>query len=516
MHFSLYQKIFFWLLLNIIFLGLLTLSFIGIMLLGGSERLLPPHLFSRNIENSFRSISASLQYKPTEQWVRILNQTTKNSSLQYSLHSMDADCFLEQTPPVPSSVLQAAASIPRLPFTLCPDLSIPGLEFSYDDSGTTPPPPPVFISQSLQGATAGIPPTPPVIFMRAGDPPRYWFGRVLFVPDEQRQMHYMLLAASSDSIFGNGQFFEIHTMGIVLLLVIGFSCLWWWPFVRHISKPLLQMVAVTERVAADDRSLMLNDSKEKNSSAVNICGIPPGRKDEIGRLGEAISKMTEQVHSLLLGQRRFIRHIAHEVNSPIARIQLGLAVLEERLDGDARARVGQISADVEQLSSLTGDLLSYLRAEAAPQNPKKETVNVSALLHFIAHMEAPDKDVRINVPDARCAIWADKEYLRRAVGNVLANALKYAGEYGPVFMAVREEEASIVIEVLDQGPGIAEDELPFIMEPFFRGRAGAGRSGAGLGLSIVKHCVEACRGVISFANREEGGLCVRIRFPKAS
>ena len=145
------------------------------------------------------------------------------------------------------------------------------------------------------------------------------------------------------------------------------------------------MAAISEQVATDDFGSV--------GGLKHFCGIPPKRADEIGRLAKAFVDMARHVSSLVSGQRQFIRHIAHELNSSLAKIKPGLAVLEERLDGDARAMVRKIIAETEQLSALTEDVLSHLQAKAAPATPKTETILLCPFLGSTVRGEARDKDV---------------------------------------------------------------------------------------------------------------------------
>ncbi len=502
---GLYQKIFLWLLLNLALLGLLAAAMVGGLLVKGSNGLLPTYLFSSNVENAFRTISAHCQYKPVSQWAGILKQYDRGDTLLYAIHSLTGEFSLAGAPAVPDAVVATAARMPRFPFTLCPDPTIvlPGSS-GYAEPGDA--------SQRLQidteGMAAGIPPSPRVLFMRAGEPARYWLARALYVPDNAGTLHYLLLAASSDSLSGNGLFFDVHLVLGILGGVLVVSCLWWWPFVRHISRPLLKMAAVSEQLTKEDSSIF-SDARPD----ANICGVDPGRRDEIGRLAQAINVMARHLFGTLQRQRRFISHIAHELNSPIARIQLGLAVMEDRMDGDARERVRKIAAEVEYLSILTGDILNFLRAESEQQALHFEKIELCSFIMDLIETEIPDADIHLAV-HPELSVNSYKGYLGRAVANVLRNAYKYAGEEGPIEVEVTEEGPGVRIEVRDKGPGVPEGDLALLGRPFFRSGSKSPESGAGLGLSIVKYCVEACKGTVQFFNRKPSGFVVTLTIPR--
>lgn len=197
MRIGLYQKIFFWLLLNLIFLGGIAAALAGALYVRGCNGLFPPYLFSGNVENAFRIISAQCQYKPLEQWPGILAQHGRGGELFYSMLPLGERFEPGKTPDMPEEIVAAAANMPRLPFTLCPDpmIVLPAYESFTDESGAlrvqlVPHPQ----KKPPNAVLAGIQPTPPVLFLRAGEPPRYWLARALFIPDENQTRHYVLLA----------------------------------------------------------------------------------------------------------------------------------------------------------------------------------------------------------------------------------------------------------------------------------------------------------------------------------
>ena len=131
-------------------------------------------------------------------------------------------------------------------------------------------------------------------------------------------------------------------------------------------------------------------------------------------------------------------------------------------------------------------------------------------------MEGQNAQVSLDLPATEIVVRADLDCLRRAVSNVLRNAVRYAGSAGPIAVTAHQAEQEAVICVEDCGNGVPEDEMPHLTEPFFRGReAGGHPGGSGLGLSIVKYCMEICGGRLCFANREPHGFRVTLRFPLA-
>ncbi|MEG1873881.1 MAG: HAMP domain-containing sensor histidine kinase, partial [Ruthenibacterium sp.] len=192
---------------------------------------------------------------------------------------------------------------------------------------------------------------------------------------------------------------------------------------------------------------------------------------------------------------------------------LGLAVLENRVEGDAQKRTQQLAEETEQLSILVEDLLGYLRSEAIPNTPVRERIALCTMLEDITRQEKNTADVRI-AQTAECHVLADPVCLRRALGNVIRNAVRYAGTEGPITINLREGSTMLDITVEDCGPGVTVEDLPHITEPFYRGkRARRYPGGSGLGLSIVKHCAEACGGTFTCENILPRGFRVTLRLP---
>ena len=354
MTYSLYSKIALWLVLNLVLLAVLGFGIGWYVLLGNG--LVPAHFFSSNIENSFRLVSVNLQYRSVFTWQKLLKQYDRGEALRFHLRSLETGVLYDDC--IPEKVIQAAMDIPKSSFTLCPD---PDMQLWDSLRGG-------FFDTQQRNMEAGLPPIPPAIFVRTHSPARYWYGRVLYIPDKNHQLHYVLLALETDSFYGYGLFFEFRGVLLVILAVLGVSCLWWWPFVRHLSRPLLKMVHYAERVEMDNFVCLdkaLSDTRTFSGE----------RRDEIGRLGHAFMTMTRRVGLLISGQSQFIRHIAHELNSPLARTQIGLAILEERLEGNPKARATD-HAGYQQVAVRAHGRGSFHSKAARSGDPENERIHL--------------------------------------------------------------------------------------------------------------------------------------------
>ncbi|WP_446010185.1 sensor histidine kinase [Candidatus Electrothrix sp.] len=335
------------------------------------------------------------------------------------------------------------------------------------------------------------------LIMRSKEPDRYWFGmRMPFLPDAEHGPVPGILLAVSDSITGNGFFFDPLPWMVVATAVLLISALLWIPLVRHITKPIIRMTRATEEIARGNFNVSINEP----------------RADEIGQLATSIKHMTFQLDEFVKGQKRFLGDAAHELGSPVARIQFGLGVLEQRLQGNNRERVQDVMEDVEEMSKLIRELLAFSRAEMNSSAVEVEEILLLPVVEAAVRREvtpAVQLDVQV---DPELSALASADLLTRALANLLRNAVKYAGEAGPITVTAEKKDRQAILMVKDSGPGVAEEYLDRLFDPFFRPEPSRDRDsgGVGLGMAIVKTCVAACQGTVSARNREPHGFAVTI------
>jgi two-component system sensor histidine kinase CpxA len=339
-------------------------------------------------------------------------------------------------------------------------------------------------------------PRPP----RAGDPflvetstsPRYWVGVRMPVPDsnEPEPRHGTLLITSS-SLWTNAFFFQLTpwlVMGGVASLL---SVLCWLPFVRNSTRAVHKMLAATSAISTGRFEV---DAASK-------------RSDELGALGASINHMASQLDSLVRGQKRFLADAAHELRSPLGRMQLAAGILERKADSEDLRYIADLKEDVEMLSDLTDELLVFARAESTPAS-RVAPVAVEPLIEKVLRMERQENaEIRVDVaPGLR--VLADEALLCRSIANLLRNSIRYAGASGPIDVSARAENGHVLITVADSGPGVPDELIDKIFAPFYRLDESRNRrtGGAGLGLAIVKSTMDACGGSLECRNRKPAGL----------
>jgi signal transduction histidine kinase len=282
--------------------------------------------------------------------------------------------------------------------------------------------------------------------------------------------------------------------------ILGAAILLCFILAAYLSSPLRAMQRVVEQYGEGKLDLRIRSR----------------RKDEFGKLARAFDQMADRIQTLLGAERRLLADISHELRSPLARLSVATELLEDPEEREiARA---QIRRETERLNQLIGGLLEVTRAEGDPSHLRHDTVNLHSLFLDIVHdcsFEARERQVEIRyATEKEWRVEGDPELLRRAVENALRNALRYAPSGSAVSLDCKSSDEGLLIEVRDFGPGVPEEELERIFDPFFRVENDRNRrqGGAGLGLSIARRAVELHGGHIRARNGRPG-LLVQIRLP---
>jgi two-component system OmpR family sensor kinase len=272
----------------------------------------------------------------------------------------------------------------------------------------------------------------------------------------------------------------------------------------YVAKPIRSLRAAFEAAASGDLDR-------------RIAPHLGARQDELADLGRDFDRMAARLKASMQGQRRLLHDVSHELRSPLARLQAAAGLLRQS-PGQPEAMIGRIEEEIVCIDRLVDELLKLSRLEAGEFLHVEEEVDMRDLVRDIvqdANFEAQAHE--------REVIWVDQgsvtlkvrpELLHSAVENVIRNALKHAPESRTVLVETRVDAATqeYTLRVLDEGPGVPEEELANLFTPFFRG-AGTRPDGYGLGLAIARRSIEAHGGTIRAYNRAPGGFCVEILLP---
>jgi two-component system sensor histidine kinase CpxA len=306
-----------------------------------------------------------------------------------------------------------------------------------------------------------------------------------------------VLVIRSESINAGGLFFDARPWLAAVGILVLASALLWLPFVRRITGSLSRMTAATRGIADGNFDIKLSTSS----------------RDELGSLADSINRMARRLDGYVAGQKRFLGDIAHELCAPLARIQVALGILEERATQSLQEDIADVREEADQMSSLVNELLAFSKASLGPQDVRSVAVDVGVCVQRAVRREAAGSSkISVAVPAGLRAL-ADESLLERALANLVRNALRYGNGSRIELTGEDDGQGGVVIVVADSGPGIPDDTIAKIFDPFFRPDESRSREtgGVGLGLAIVKNCVEMCGGAVSCRNRPSGGLEVRIR-----
>ncbi|NOV30581.1 HAMP domain-containing sensor histidine kinase [Methylomonas sp. ZR1] len=242
------------------------------------------------------------------------------------------------------------------------------------------------------------------------------------------------------------------------------------------------------------------------------------RSDELADLGRDFDHMAQQICSLISAQQHLLHDVSHELRSPLARIQAAIGLAQQQPE-KLPTTLERIERESQRISDLVGELLMLSKLEAGVAPGKLDAINLDDLLADIVadvRFEAEPKRIALRyLGDVDVEVECQSELLHRAIENVLRNAVQHCQADGTVFVAADFDSANrhLRIRVDDDGPGVPDQDLTAIFQPFFRSGQAQKPHSTGLGLTIAHRAVEAHGGSISAGNRLQGGLSVLIEIP---
>jgi len=284
-------------------------------------------------------------------------------------------------------------------------------------------------------------------------------------------------------------------------LVIGVTAVLCWLAAVFVVLPIRNVTAAVERFGQGDLSARTQLT----------------RRDEIGGLAQSFNDMAERLERLLVSEKRLLEDISHELRSPLARMKL--AVKLARTSADPGTALGRVEREVNRIAALTTEIVELSRLEGDPRLLTLDSVNLNELVQEAVSdccEEVAPRICNIRV-DAqfRGQAFCDRELLRRAVENLLRNAIRYSPEHSPIDVLLAEDIHNVTITVRDYGIGVPDKLLAQVFEPFFRvdEARDMASGGVGLGLSIVKRVVHLHHGTVVASNAYPG-LRVGIALPR--
>ena len=326
-----------------------------------------------------------------------------------------------------------------------------------------------------------------------------------------------------------GVFFGRHDIpGLGIAIAVITSGLMCYLLAWSMTSPVTRLRKAAQSLAAGDLSAR--------------AGAPAsGGGDELTELMRDFDRMAERIEGLVDSQSRLLKDVSHELRSPLARLSVALGLARQRAASEVgpeaapelELSLNRIELEADRLNQLIQRLLTISRLESGTDGLRKTMLSLRELVEQVARdaeYETPGRPCRVTTPaDATDAgsteedeflVEADPDLLRSAVENAVRNATRYTAEGTTVEVRLERQEAAngeneIIVRVLDSGPGVPDEALPKIFEPFYRLDDARNRQtgGAGLGLSIADRAIRLHGGTVRASNRKEGGLQVEIRIP---
>jgi len=317
--------------------------------------------------------------------------------------------------------------------------------------------------------------------------------------------HWEITHRSSDGMFwfaaeGPDRRWNIWSFLPYYFLVLGATGILCWIAAAGVISPIRRIANSIAQFGQGDLSVR----------------VETDRPDEIGQLARSFNGMAERLETLITNERRLLSDISHELRSPLARLKFAMKLA--RTSNDPETALERIERDVNRIASLVSDIVAINVVEDDPALEEKKEICIRDIIGEVVDdcgVEAQARGCRIEVSGQVCGpVQGNPELLRRAVENVVRNAIRYSPEKTAIEVVLGEDETDARITVRDYGPGVPDNSIKRIFDPFFRVEEARNTNGggSGLGLSIAKRAVSVHRGSIAAENATPG-LRVSIVIP---
>ncbi|MEX3173192.1 MULTISPECIES: ATP-binding protein [Serratia] len=275
----------------------------------------------------------------------------------------------------------------------------------------------------------------------------------------------------------------------------------------NLTRPMRKLRDGFDRVAQGDLSVRLFPAMRR-------------RHDELSEVARDFDSMAERLELLVSAREQLLHDVSHELRSPLARLQLAIGLARQNA-GNVENSLQRIEHEAGRLDKMIGELLALSRAESNSL-PDEEYFDLYGLVDAVvsdARYEAqiPGVDIVLQASsDVDYTVKGNAELMRRAVDNIVRNALRFSSHGQRVTVVLTRIEQLFQIEVSDQGPGVEESKISSIFDPFVRVKSAMSGKGYGLGLAITRKVVLAHGGQVEARNGEREGLVITLRIPRWS
>lgn len=273
---------------------------------------------------------------------------------------------------------------------------------------------------------------------------------------------------------------------------------------RRLLKPIRQLNKEIDRIIVTGEL-----SRRLGSS---------GSGDQLDELTGRYNRLLDRVESLIGSMKETLDAVAHDLRTPLTRIRGKAEIaLSRGRDDDYESTLAEVVEQIDLAGELLSTLMDIAEAEQGMLKLNSTECDLSVLAGEVIDMyefvaEEKNQTIALDAP-APVFVYGDPVRIRRILGNLVDNAVKYGPEGGHVDLRCFTEERKAVLEVIDDGPGVSDEEIPRVFDRLYRGDRSRCSRGLGLGLSMVKALLEAHKGNIAISRAEGRGAVFRVDFP---
>jgi heavy metal sensor kinase len=300
------------------------------------------------------------------------------------------------------------------------------------------------------------------------------------------------------------EYMRIYLWSVPLVLVVAGSVGWF--LAVHALRPFDEVARTAELITLDKLNTQIENAR---------------KEQEVQRLVQAFNAMVARLSQSFEQMRKFNANVAHELRTPLAILQgeNEVALRSDSMPEEIRAVLISNLEELGRLTRLVNDILTLSEAEAGGKVLDRKPLNLKPLIADLTdqvQLLAMERNIQIvpqELPDAM--VEGDDLWIRRAVLNLLDNAIKYSRDGGQIRISMAVERSRVRISVRDEGIGISREDLPHIFERLFRTDPARNRTtgGSGLGLALVKWVVEAHNGHVRVESEPDKGTDIQIELP---
>jgi two-component system sensor histidine kinase GlrK len=295
-------------------------------------------------------------------------------------------------------------------------------------------------------------------------------------------------------------------LALQTLSVIPLALLLAGAFVYLIARPIRQIDTSIHRLGGGDFS-----------SNIRVEG-----PQDLENLGKRLDWLRLRLVELEAQRTKLMRHISHELKTPLAALREGTALLSDQvvgtLTGEQAEIAGILQQNALQLQKRIEDLLNFSVAQQRDSTLQVTPVELRSLMESVARNHKPtmmSRGLRLDLDAEEVTVAGDEEKLVIVMDNLLSNAIKYSPEGGAILLRLNQNDGLATIDIVDQGPGIASEEQQDIFKPFFQGKGARANqvAGTGLGLAIAREYITAHHGSIDVIPEVDSGAHFRVVLP---